>query len=280
MRLIHKLGPPGPPPRPGLVWHDETKRWRRTMETAGTSLASVKKPESRSIAQLPGGEWVETLLDTPRQVGNLAIHLERALAQVPDQQRDVTPWLVHLRKLPRAPREQLGDLLTHFGRVTSSLSGRLGAALLETLSDVPPPSVTSVPNSPLQARRQRLAGVREPEEEAVTELRRLYAYRVERMRRAGEHLPAPGERARARFAPNERVEALRPFVEEFWRDVLGTSYATSYVSDESTLDAWEHYAGGRDALIARVLERYGVDISGFYREPIPMVLARVRDAAT
>jgi hypothetical protein len=124
-----------------------------------------------------------------------------------------------------------------------------------------------------------LVGTGATHEEAITELRRLFADRIEAMRRAGESLPAPGERPRARFAPNDSVEALRPFVEEFWRDVLGTSYGRSYVSNESTLEAWEHYAGGREGLIARVLDRYGVDISSFYGEPLAVVLARVRDAA-
>ncbi|KKN86857.1 hypothetical protein LCGC14_0264160 [marine sediment metagenome] len=29
IKTIHKQGPPGPPPRPGLEWHAETSRWRR-----------------------------------------------------------------------------------------------------------------------------------------------------------------------------------------------------------------------------------------------------------
>ncbi len=32
MKLIYKQGAPGPPPRPGLVWHEETSRWRRPKE--------------------------------------------------------------------------------------------------------------------------------------------------------------------------------------------------------------------------------------------------------
>jgi hypothetical protein len=81
------------------------------------------------------------------------------------------------------------------------------------------------------------------------------------------------------FAPNDDVESLRPFVDEFWARVLETSYSTSFVSNESTFDAWEHYVGGRAQLIERVRLIYGVDISSFYCEPIPFVLRKVRKSA-
>jgi hypothetical protein len=80
------------------------------------------------------------------------------------------------------------------------------------------------------------------------------------------------------FAPNDQIEALRPFVDEFWSEILGTSYLTSYVSNQSQLDTWERYVpGGRAALIERVKQRYGVDISEFYDEPLPLVLRRIRE---
>jgi hypothetical protein len=85
------------------------------------------------------------------------------------------------------------------------------------------------------------------------------------------------ERTRLTFAPNDQVEALRPFVDEFWAEVLGTSYTTSFISNESRLSSWERYVpGGRTALIRKVKERYGVDITTFYDDPIPDVLARIQ----
>ncbi len=54
---------------------------------------------------------------------------------------------------------------------------------------------------------------------------------------------------------------------------------TSFVSNESRLSSWEHYVGGREQLIARVWEQYGVDISPFYNDPIPDVLTHIRDAS-
>ncbi len=87
-------------------------------------------------------------------------------------------------------------------------------------------------------------------------------------------------RAPIGFAPDDRIQALHPFIDEFWEQVLGTSMATSFVSNESRFSSWEHYVGGREQLIARVQEQYGVDISHFYDDPIPDVLRRIRDASS
>lgn len=98
---------------------------------------------------------------------------------------------------------------------------------------------------------------------------------------SGDPIPLPGSgKGRARFASNDQVEALRPLVDEFWSEILGTSYATSFVSNESQLISWDHYvSGGRPELIRRVKEKYGVDISACYDEPIPAILRRIRDAS-
>lgn len=78
------------------------------------------------------------------------------------------------------------------------------------------------------------------------------------------------------FAPNDEIEELRPFVDEFWQLIFRTSYNTSFVSNESTLDAWEHYVGDREAVIKQVQWFYGVDIRPYYDEPIPKVLRNIR----
>jgi hypothetical protein len=56
--------------------------------------------------------------------------------------------------------------------------------------------------------------------------------------------------------------------------LLGTSYSTSFVSNESTLDVWGYMyvPGGRQELVARVKARYGVDITDEYEKPIPIIL--------
>lgn len=121
------------------------------------------------------------------------------------------------------------------------------------------------------------------EDEAIWNLRPVFEQRVKWMTEHGEPIPLAGSgRGRARFAPNDQIEALRPFVDEFWSEVLGTSYATSFVSNESRLSTWAgHYlSGGCTELIQRVKARYGVDVSAYYDEPIPVVLRRIQEQST
>jgi hypothetical protein len=51
---------------------------------------------------------------------------------------------------------------------------------------------------------------------------------------------------RLEFAPNDEVEALRPFVDEFWTAILETSYTTSFVSNGSGLAAERRSVGRRE----------------------------------
>ena len=90
--------------------------------------------------------------------------------------------------------------------------------------------------------------------------------------------PGSKREKRVTFAANDQIEQLRPFVDEFWSLILRTSYDTSFVSNESTFDSWEHYVdGGKDALIKRIKWFYGVDISAYYEQPVPCVLVRIRE---
>ena len=117
--------------------------------------------------------------------------------------------------------------------------------------------------------------------EAIWNLRPEFEKRVAYMKEQGEPIPRPGSgKGIARFASNDQIEALRPLVDEFWSEILGTSYTTSFVSNESRLSAWDHYlSGGRAELIQKVREKYGVDISSHYEEPIPTVLRLIRSAS-
>jgi hypothetical protein len=120
-------------------------------------------------------------------------------------------------------------------------------------------------------------------DEAIWNLRPVFEQRVKMMKEQGEPIPLPGSgRGRARFAPNGQIESLRPFVDEFWLEILGTSYTTSFISNESRLSTWAgHYlSGGRTELIQKVKARYGVDISPYYDEPIPVVLRRIQEEST
>ena len=83
---------------------------------------------------------------------------------------------------------------------------------------------------------------------------------------------------RPSFAASDRIAALGGFVGEFWSEILDANITQSFVSNESVLSSWEHYVpGGRDEIIRRVLERYGVDIEPLYDQPIPEVLRSIRD---
>ncbi|MCL5281262.1 MAG: hypothetical protein M1376_15285 [Planctomycetes bacterium] len=117
--------------------------------------------------------------------------------------------------------------------------------------------------------------------EAIWNLRPEFEKRIAYLKERGEPIPLPGSgKGRARFAANDQIEVLRPLIDEFWSEILGTSYSTSCVSNESRLSTWDHYlSGGRAELIQKVKERYGVNISSCYDEPIPAVLRRIRDAS-
>jgi len=125
-----------------------------------------------------------------------------------------------------------------------------------------------------------LVGTGETHQEAIRDLEQKFHERIRRMREEGESIPLPNSgKGKARFAANDRVELLRPFVDKFWSDILGTSYSSSFVSNESQLSTWEHYVpGGREEILRRVEKNYGVNISAYYDEPIPKLLQKLRDA--
>jgi len=125
-----------------------------------------------------------------------------------------------------------------------------------------------------------LGAMGETHDEAIRDLRLDFEERLRLTRGKGQSVPLPGSgRPKAYFAPNEQIEALRPLVDEFWSEILGTSYTASFVSNESQFSSWEHcLPGGRTELIQKVKDKYGVDITPCYDESIPVVLRRIRDA--
>jgi hypothetical protein len=125
-----------------------------------------------------------------------------------------------------------------------------------------------------------LVGAGSTEEQARRSLERVFNERVSRMARAGEAIPAPGSgRAKARFASTRQIEALGPFVDQFWSGVLGSRGDFKFISDETTLSEWENtIPGGRDEVIRRTYQRYGFDISPYYDGRAWEVLKRIKDA--
>jgi GNAT superfamily N-acetyltransferase/predicted RNase H-like HicB family nuclease len=144
-------------------------------------------------------------------------------------------------------------------------------------------SYTNIGNTPWASIEEffGLVGTGDTHEEAIKDLEQRFHARIRHMRKAGDPIPLPGSRkGRARFAASDRIESLQPLVEDFWSNILGVSYRASFVSDESRLSAWKHYVpGGREEIRRRVKDRYGVDISAIYEEPIPDVLQRLAPEA-
>jgi hypothetical protein len=112
------------------------------------------------------------------------------------------------------------------------------------------------------------------EVQASEKLKPLFEKEITRLKESGEAIPKPGSgKSKITFAPNDKIEELRPFADEFWKKILGTSYSISFVSSESYFNSWEHYLdGGKDELIKKVKQNYSVDISIIYDKPIHEVL--------
>lgn len=115
-------------------------------------------------------------------------------------------------------------------------------------------------------------------DEAIEKLRGAFTQRLQYLHDTNHDVPSPGSgKAKIEFAPNDQVEALRPLVDLFWRDVFDQSYDHSYVSNESALVDWEHCVpGGREEILSRALERFGVDISDCYDGSVVDVLRKLQ----
>lgn len=124
-----------------------------------------------------------------------------------------------------------------------------------------------------------LVATGESHEEAIEKLRVEYENRLEFLRNSGDEIPVPGgPKQKAKFASTERMDKLAVPAAHFLKNVLGTSYATSFVSDESMLRDWEHYLGDRQEVIDRTIAVYGVDIGLVYDKPIADVLQYIKQS--
>lgn len=110
-------------------------------------------------------------------------------------------------------------------------------------------------------------------------LRPKFEKEIKRLKDIGKTIPKPGSgKAEITFAASDKLDDLHPFIDEFWTKILGTSYATSFVSNESDFSSWEHYLeGGKQELIEKVKKYYHYDISGIYERPIHEILRELRN---
>ena len=115
-------------------------------------------------------------------------------------------------------------------------------------------------------------------EDAAEILKPLFEKEIERLKSENQSIPKSGSgKAKITFASNEKIENLRPFIEDFWDKILGTSYSTSFVTDESLLRDWEHYLASENlTIIEKVKNIYGFDIESIYNEPIHKVLTEIK----
>lgn len=124
-----------------------------------------------------------------------------------------------------------------------------------------------------------LVATADTHEEAIEKLRVEYERRVEFLRDEGDEIPVPGgPKQKAKFASTEEIDKLSGLLAHFLEHVLGTSYKTSFVSDESQLCDWEHYVGDRAAVIKKTKDVYGVDITDLYDETIVDILRNIRNS--
>lgn len=115
--------------------------------------------------------------------------------------------------------------------------------------------------------------------EAAEKLRPLFEKEMVRLNDSREPIPKPGSgKAKITFAANDQIEKLRPFIDEFWEKILGTSYTTSFVSDDSYFRDWLNYVNGdKDELIGKIKQIYSVDISSVYDRPIHEILTTIKN---
>jgi len=115
-------------------------------------------------------------------------------------------------------------------------------------------------------------------EKAETTLKPLFEKEIKRLLAASDTIPSPGSgKAKVTLASNDKIQALRPLVDDFWNKILGTSYSTSFVSDDSYFRDWEHYLPeGKQDIIAKAKTVFNTDIEPIYDRPIHEILTAIK----
>lgn len=115
--------------------------------------------------------------------------------------------------------------------------------------------------------------------DAETVLKPLFDKEILRLKEDGESIPVPGSgKAKITFTKDDKITAIEPLVVDFWDSILGTSYYTSFVSNDSRLHEWEHYLpNGKTEIIEKVKAKYKVDIESIYDKPVWQVLTILKN---
>ncbi|HET9406583.1 MAG TPA: hypothetical protein VFO39_05060 [Candidatus Sulfotelmatobacter sp.] len=117
-----------------------------------------------------------------------------------------------------------------------------------------------------------ICGSGDSKREALEELEKRFAAEELNRGKAGKPLPRPGTHVPIEFAPRQRVGAHPELAEDFTRRVLNLDWA--WISDESSL--WDfHSSDDNGALIAKIKEVYGVDVSDIESARLSEILERI-----
>lgn len=116
---------PGPPPRPGLVWSDDTHRWRHPetgaehehpghRDVPGAAWRARLTPdELRAVERVQGGAWVLNRYlrsgDPDPETAKTAAHLDAAIAKSPGLRADSTLYRALDFDDPAAAEQFLAD---------------------------------------------------------------------------------------------------------------------------------------------------------------------------
>ena len=117
-----------------------------------------------------------------------------------------------------------------------------------------------------------IAGAGDTREEALVSLRKNFGIAKAKKFTERSPLPRPGARVPIEFASQERVNIRSELADDFIRRVLLVDWA--WISDESSL--WDfHPQKTNAALIAKIREVYGVDVSDIESGNLADILDRI-----
>jgi hypothetical protein len=117
-----------------------------------------------------------------------------------------------------------------------------------------------------------IAGAGDTKGEALVSLGKNFANAKAKRLTERTSLPRPGAKVPVEFAPQERISARAELADDFTRRVLQLDWA--WISDESSL--WDfHHQETNAALVAKIREVYGVDVSDIESANLADILDRI-----
>jgi hypothetical protein len=117
-----------------------------------------------------------------------------------------------------------------------------------------------------------VGGAGQSKTEALQALEKNFARAKAERIISGGSIPRPGAQVPVEFASQKRISAHSDLAEDFIQRILNVDGA--WISDESSL--WDfHHGETNDALIARINELYGVDVSDIESGNLAEILERV-----